>query len=189
MRRIIIIVFLLIPIPYSPNRRHQDVASQLSSQLTNESAPFQWTGSQNMTQGQTKYGYNYHDIDQRTENQYAYQICSDAKSNGQQSAPNVYAEFTTDASAIQYRSEETGNYFEAGADAQYNMDDARFGCQYTAESQYSACTSELQYSQHEADSESQYESDPAHVQPVPEEYVHFLLSRWAFTHSDSVLQV
>ena len=138
-----------------------------------------------MTQGQTKYGYNYHDTDQRTENQYAYQTCRDAKTDDQQNTANVYAEFTTDASATQYTSEETVNYFEAGASAQYNLDDAWFSCPCTAESQYSAGTSELQYSQHEADSQSQYETDHAHVQPetedhgryVPEEYVHFLLSR------------
>ncbi|XP_061585224.1 protein prune homolog 2-like isoform X2 [Cololabis saira] len=169
---------------HSPlSRRHHDVTSQLSSQLTSENPPFHWTGSQNMTQSQTKFGYNYHHIDQRTENQYAYQACGDAKSNDQQSTTNVYAEFTTDASAIQYRSEQTENYFEAGANSQYSLDDARFKC--PAESQYSIGIPEVQYSQHGADGESRYEPGDAHVQPetedhgryVPEEYAHFLLSR------------
>ncbi|KAM6931378.1 uncharacterized protein FYW49_003251 [Xenentodon cancila] len=167
------------------SRRHHDVTSQLSPQLTSENPPFQWTGSQNMTQVQTKFGYNYHHIDQRTENQYAYQACGAAKPNDQQSTTNVYAEFTTDASPVQYTSEQTENYFEAGPNTQYSLDDARFKCQYPAESQYSVCTSEVQYSQHKADAESRYDSEDARVQPetedhgryVPEEYVHFLLSR------------
>ncbi|KAM4576452.1 uncharacterized protein PAE49_006557 isoform 3-T3 [Odontesthes bonariensis] len=186
---------------YSPALRHQDGTSQLSSQLTNENAAYQWTGSQNTTQGQTKYGYNYHHIDQRTENQCSYPACADTKSNNcQQNTTDVYAEFTTDASAIQHSSRQTENYFEAGANAQYSVDDAPFQHQYMAETEYlgdSTRTSELQCSEHQADGQSHYEPEHAHyqydeqqfyqsdvqaatedrAQYVPDGYVHFLLSR------------
>lgn len=64
-------------IPYSPERRQQDVTSQLSSPPTNENAAYQWTGTENVTQGQTQYGYSYHHIDHRTENQCAQTACMD----------------------------------------------------------------------------------------------------------------
>lgn len=178
------------------------MTSQLSSQPTNENAAYQWTGSQNTTQGQTQYGYNYHHIDQRTENQCTYQACADAKSSRQQNTTDVYAEFTTDATAIQYRSEQSEDYFEAGVNAKYSVDDAGFSRQYVAESQYvgdssSVCTSELQYSQYQTDSQSQYDPNQGqsqfdgqpfyqsdvqsetedHAQYVTEGYVNFLLSR------------
>lgn len=168
--------------------------SQFSSQPTNENAAYQWTGSQNAPQGQTQHGYNYHHIDQRTESQSTHPACVDTKSNIQENTTDVYAEFTTDATAAQYR-----------VNAKYSLDDPGSKSQYGAESQYgdesnSMCTSELQCSQYQADGQSQYESDHAHYQfdgqasyrsdvhperedharYVPEEYVHFLLERWAF---------
>ncbi|XP_008292664.1 dentin sialophosphoprotein [Stegastes partitus] len=180
---------------YSPGLRLQDVTSQ----PTAENAAYQWRGSQNTTQGQTQYGYNYHHIDQRTENQCTYPACADTKSSSHHNTTDVYAEFTTDAAAIQYRSEQTENYFEAVVTPQYSLgDDAGFQCHYVAESQYiSESTPELHYSQDHATGQSQYESDHAHYQVdgqpfyqsdvhteredharyVPEGYVHFLLSR------------
>ncbi|XP_034068529.1 uncharacterized protein LOC117543953 isoform X3 [Gymnodraco acuticeps] len=63
---------------FSPvSRRQQDVTSQLSSPPTNENAAYQWTGTENVTQGQTQYGYSYHHIDHRTENQCAQTACMD----------------------------------------------------------------------------------------------------------------
>nr|XP_046242083.1 uncharacterized protein LOC124057657 [Scatophagus argus] len=186
---------------YSPIlRRHQDVTSQFSSQPTNENAAYQWTGSQNVTQGQTQYGYNYHHIDQRTENQSAHPACVDTKYDSQQNAADVYAEFTTDATAMQYRSEQAESYYEPGVNAEYSLDDPGSKFQYIAESQYgdnSVCTSELQCSTDQAEGQSQYEPEYSHyqfddqpfyqsdVRPkredharyVPEEYVHFLLER------------
>ncbi|XP_038558850.1 uncharacterized protein LOC119891356 isoform X2 [Micropterus salmoides] len=188
---------------YSPVlRRHQDVTLQISSQPTNENAASQWTGSQNVTQAQTQYGYNYHHIDQRTENQGAHPACIDTKSNSQQNTTDVYAEFTTDATAIQYGSEQAEGYYEPGVNADCSVNDPGSKFQYMAESQYgdvsnSLCASELQCSQYQADGQSRYESDHAHCQfdgqpfyqsdvhseredharYVPEEYVHFLLER------------
>ncbi|XP_051278494.1 protein prune homolog 2-like isoform X3 [Dicentrarchus labrax] len=184
------------------SRRHQDVASQFSSQPTNENAAYQWTGSQNATQGQTQYGYNYHHIDQRTENQSTHPACVDAKSNNQPNTTDVYAEFTTDTTATHYGSEQAESYYEPEVKAKYSLDDPGSSFQYIAESQYgddsnSMCASELQCSQYQADGQGQYESDHTHyqldAQPfyqshahperedharyVPEEYVHFLLER------------
>ncbi|KAI3372812.1 hypothetical protein L3Q82_023275, partial [Scortum barcoo] len=185
--------------PSALTRRHQDVTSQLSSQPTNENAAYQWTGSQNVSQGQTQYGYNYHHIDQRTENQSAHPACVDTKSS-QQSTTDVYAEFTTDATAIRYRSEQPKSYYEPGVSAECSLDDPGSKFQYMPESQYrddssSMCASELQCSQYQAEGQSQYETEHAHyqfdgqqfyqsdahtergdhAQYVPEEYVHFLL--------------
>lgn len=180
------------------NRRHQDVTSQLSSQSTNENAAYQ-----NTTQGQTKYGYNFHHIDQRTENQSASRACADTKSENQHTT-EVYAELTTDALVQHFRSEQSENQFEAGLNAHHSLDDARVNCQHAAESLYkdeSACASELQYSQHRADEQSHYDSEYVHyqykgepihqsdahpktedhAQYVPEEYVYFLQTRWAFS--------
>ncbi|XP_018523923.1 protein prune homolog 2 isoform X4 [Lates calcarifer] len=183
-------------------RRHQDVTSQLSTQPTSENAVYQWTGSQNVAQGHTQYGYNYHHIDQRTENQSTHSACVDTKSNSQQNTTDVYAEFTTDATAVQYRSEQAESYYEAGVNAEYSLEDPGSKCQYVTERQYgdesnSMCASDLQYSQYQADGQCQYETDHAHYQfdgqplyqsdshperedharYVPEGYVHFLLSR------------
>ncbi|KAK9523364.1 hypothetical protein VZT92_019775 [Zoarces viviparus] len=166
---------------------------------TNKNATYQWTGSENVTQGQTQYGYNYHHIDQRTENQSAHPACVHTKSNSQQSTTDVYAEFTTDATAIQYGSELAERYYEPGGNAEYSLDDQGSKFQYIAESQYgddanSMCASELQCSEYQADGQNQYESDHAHYQfdgqpfyqshvhpereeYVPEGYVHSLLSR------------
>lgn len=156
--------------------------------------------SQNVTQGQTQYGYNYHHIDQRTENQSAHSACVDVKSNDQLNTTDVYAEFTTDATAIQYGSDQAESYYEAGVNAELSLNDPGSKFQHIAESQYgddSMCTSELQCSQYQADGQSEYESSHAHYQfdeqplyrsdvhperedharYVPEEYVHFLLER------------
>lgn len=163
---------------------------------------YQWTGSQNVAQGHTQYGYNYHHIDQRTENQSTHSACVDTKSNSQQNTTDVYAEFTTDATAVQYRSEQAESYYEAGVNAEYSLEDPGSKCQYVTERQYgdesnSMCASDLQYSQYQADGQCQYETDHAHYQfdgqplyqsdshperedharYVPEGYVHFLLSR------------
>ncbi|XP_037633603.1 protein prune homolog 2-like isoform X3 [Sebastes umbrosus] len=180
---------------YSPVlRRHQEVTSQLSSQPTNENAAYLWTGSENVTQGQTQYGYNYHHIDQRTENQSAHPACVHAKSNSQQNTTDVYAEFTTEATAEPYGSEQTESYYEPGGNAEYSLDDQASKFQYIAESQYG---DDSMCAQYQADDQSQYESDHAHyqfdgqpiyqshvhperedhAQYVPEGYVHFLLSR------------
>lgn len=190
------------PIPYSPKRRPQEVTSQFSSQPTIENASFQWTGSHNVTQGQTQYGYNYHHIDQRTENQSAHPACVDTKPNSQPNTTDVYAEFTTGATAMQ--SEQAEGYYKPGVNAEYSLDDPGSKFKYMAEGQYgddsnSMCTSELQCSQDQADGRSQYECDHVHyqfeghpcqsgvhperedhVQYVPEEYVHFHLERLAF---------
>ncbi|XP_039659906.1 uncharacterized protein LOC120561015 isoform X5 [Perca fluviatilis] len=165
---------------YSPvSRRHQDVTSQFSSQPTN--AAYQWTESENLTQGQTQYGYNYHHIDQRTENQSAHPACLHTKSNSQQNTTDVYAEFTTHPTAIQYGSEQAESYYEPGGNAEYSLDNQGSQFQYMAESQYGddsnlMCASELQCSQYQADGQSQYESDHAHYQfdgqPVYQSRVH-----------------
>lgn len=172
----------------------------LSSLLTDESAAFQWTGSQNVTQGQTQYGYNYHHIDQRTENQSTLSACGETKSSSQyQNTTDVYAEFTSDATAVQYRSEQPEHYYEAGVNAEYSFDEPESKFQYIAqrEDPNAMCASELQGSQYQADDQCQYETDYArsqcdgqpfyqsdvhaeredHARYVPEGYVHFLLSR------------
>lgn len=190
--------------PFSFKRRHQDITSQVSSHPAQENATYQWSGQQNTTQGQTQYGYNYHHIDQRTENQCTYPAFVESKSSRQQDATDVYAEFTTDATATKYRYEQTENCFEAGDKSPNHLSDTHFRCQDTAESQYivastSLCTSDFQYSQYPANSQGQYESqsDHAHYQSegkpfyqsdvhtetedharyVLEGYVHFPLSR------------
>eukprot|EP00064_Thunnus_orientalis_P006440 superscaffoldBa00000669_g6458 len=192
----------LLPGSQDDLRRHQEVTSQLLSQTTDENAAYQWTGSQNVTQGQTQYGYNYHHIDQRTENQSASAACADTKSNSQENTTDVYAEFTTDATTVQYRADQAESYYEPGDIAKYSSEDPGSTFQYIAESQYggdstSTRASEVQCSQYQADGQSQYETDQGqyqfdgqlfyqsnihaeredHARYVPEEYVHFLLSR------------
>ncbi|XP_029019943.1 uncharacterized protein LOC114863216 isoform X3 [Betta splendens] len=172
---------------YSPElRRGQDASAPLSSQPTGDSAARQWTGSQNLTQGQTQYGYNYHHIDQRTENQGAGSEGGGTKARGPSNATDVYAEFTSDGTAAQYRSESAGNYYEAGFNAEYSSGDPGSKFQAAAEIQYGENglrAAELQYS-----ADGQYDQQMFHqsdVQPeredharyVPEGYVHFLLSR------------
>lgn len=161
------------------------MTAPLSSQPTSDSAANQWTESQNATQGQTQYGYNYHHIDQRTENQGA-----STKSSSQSNSTDVYAEFTSDGAAGQYRCELAGNYYEAAFNVEYSLDDPGPKCQSIADildGENSLRASELQYS---ADGHSRCETDQqmfhqSHVQPeredharyLPEGYVHFLLSR------------
>lgn len=176
--------------------------SQFSSQATNENAALQW--SHNITQGQTQYGYNYHHIDQRTENQSAHLASVDNKPSSQPNTTDVYAEFTTDAAAVQCGSDQVESYYIPGVNAKYSMDDSGSKFKYMAEGQDGAdcnsmCTSELQSSQDQADGQSLCESDRVqfqfeghpnqpsdsperedHTQYVPEEYVHFLLKRLAF---------
>ncbi|XP_035022751.2 protein prune homolog 2 isoform X2 [Hippoglossus stenolepis] len=176
---------------YSLVSRHQDV----SSQPTNENAAYQWTGSHDVTQGQTQYGYNYHHIDQRTEIQTTHSTCVEPKSNSQLNTTAVYAEFTTDPAAIPCGSDQTESYYEAGVSAEYTPDDSKF--HYVAENQYGDDSSQLQCSQYQTDGQCQYETDHAqyqlegqpfyqsdvqperedHARYVPEEYVHSLLSR------------
>ncbi len=202
-------------LPYYPQRRHQEVTSQLSSEPANENAAYQWTGSLDLTQGQTQHGYNYHHIDQRTENQSTQPACVDTKSNSQQSTTDVYAEFTTDAAAVQCRSEQFKSYYEPGVKADYISDDPRSRFQNIADSHYRddpnpMCTSELPCTQYHSDGQSQYKSNHAHyqfdrepfyqsdvhlhrgdhAQYVAEEYVNFLTERWALNStSKKVWQV
>lgn len=102
------------------------------------------------------------------------------------------AEFTTAALAKHFRSKQSENQFETGVD--HSLDDARGNCQDVDDS---ACTSELQYSEHRADEQShtdagsvhyQYDGEPFyqsdshpktedHARYVSEEYVHFHLLR------------
>ncbi|KAM4578137.1 uncharacterized protein V3H82_007645 isoform 1-T1 [Fundulus diaphanus] len=158
-------------------RRHQDGTSQLSSQPTEEDAASEWAGSLNTTQGQNNYGYNYHHIDQRTENQRAHPSCVNTKPENQQSAPDVYAEFTTDPQAEYFRSKQNQNQFETGANAHQSLEDAPFKCQYITDNtsvDEPMSTSELQYSQHEAGG---YPGTEDRARYAPDGYVHFLLSR------------
>ncbi|KAM7416671.1 hypothetical protein PAMA_018635 [Pampus argenteus] len=172
-------------------RRHQEVTSPLLSQTTNENAAYQWTESQNVTQGQTQYGYNYHHIDQRTENQSASSACIDTKSNSQENTTDVYAEFTTDATAVQYGAEQAESYYGPAVIAEYSVNDP--------------CASEVRCSQYQAEGQSQYEPEQAqyqfdgqpfyqsnihaeredHARYMPEEYVHFLLSSRHSQQGDS----
>lgn len=158
------------------------MTSQLSSQPAKQSAVYQWTGSPGVTQGQTQYGYNYHHIDQRTENLSGHQACIDTKPDRLENVTDVYAEFTTDAAEAQYGS---------GVSAAYCFDDP------ASNQDNSMCTSELQYCQYQSEDQNQYESEHAHYQfeeqsfyqsdarteredhasYVPEEYVHFLHER------------
>lgn len=124
----------------------------------------------------------------------------DTKSNSQPDNTDVYAEFTTDATGIQFSSEQTGNYYEAGFNADYSLDEPGSKFLNKAEIQNGdnvIGASELQYSECQADSQSHsvtdhtyyqfdgqsfYQSDVKperedHAQYVPEGYVHFLFSR------------
>ncbi|KAM4746047.1 uncharacterized protein FYW61_017203 isoform 2-T2 [Anableps anableps] len=158
-------------------RRHQDEdgMSQLSSQPTNENAASEWAGGLNTSQVQNKYGYNYHHIDQRTENQHAHPPCVITKPERQQSTSDVYAEFTTDAHAEYFKSEQSENQTEANV--HHSLDDVHFKCQYIAENTYMdepMSTSELQHSQNAAGVNPGTED---HARYLSEGYVHFLLSR------------
>lgn len=175
------------------------MTSQFSSQATNENAALQWTGIHNITQGQTQYGYNYHHIDQRTENQSAH-LASVDKPSSQPNTTDVYVEFTTDAAAVQCGSDQVESYYISGINAKYSLDDPSSKFKYMAEGQDGddsnfICTSEQQSSRDQADGQSdqvqyQFEGHPNqpsvnpergdHAQYVPEEYVHFLLERSAF---------
>lgn len=158
------------------------MTSQFPSWPTNENAAYQWTGSHNVTQEQTQYGYNYHHIDQRTENPEpsAHPASRDTKADSQPNTTDVYAEITVEAKAMQYGLE-------------YSLDDPSSKIKYMAEGQYgddSMHTSEPECSQGQAESHHipyqlegyQCQSDvhlerEDHVQYVPEEYVHFLRER------------
>lgn len=196
-------LFALTHIPLFPiKRRRQEGTSQLLSQTTNENAAYQWTVSQNVTQGQTQYGYNYHHIDQRTENMGASAACIDTKSNSQENTTDVYAEFTTDATTTQYDADQAESYYQPGVIAEYNLEDPGAMFQYIGESQCggdpnSTHAAQVQCPHYQADGQSHHETDQVqyqfneqlfyqsnihaeredHAQYVPEEYVHFLLSR------------
>uniref|UniRef100_A0A3P9HE07 Prune homolog 2 with BCH domain n=1 Tax=Oryzias latipes TaxID=8090 RepID=A0A3P9HE07_ORYLA len=144
--------------PYSSViRKPQDIASALPSQPANDSAPYQWAGGQNTSQVQSNYGYNYHHIDQRTENLYGYAFpsCGDSKPNSQQEPSHVYAEFTSDPPAVQYTSEHPGNYFETGANSQCNPDDMCFKCPNNVDSQHESVHSHVH---HKLEDHAQYVS-------------------------------
>lgn len=189
------------------------MTSQFSSQATNENAALQWTGSHNITQGQTQYGYNYHHIDQRTENQSAHLASVDTKPSSQPNTTDVYAEFTTDAAAVQCGSDQVESYYIPGVNAKCSLDDPGSKFKYMAEGQDGddsnfICTSEVQSSQDQADGQSLCESDRVqyqfeghpnqlsvnpergdHAQYVPEEYVHFLLDRLAFIYGPYIFLI
>ncbi|XP_024131502.1 protein prune homolog 2 isoform X1 [Oryzias melastigma] len=144
--------------PYSfVLRNHQDMTSAPPPQPTNDNAPYQWAGGQDTSQVQSKYGYNYHHIDQRTENPYAYAYssCGDPKPDSQQETSHVYAEFTTDPPAVQYTSERPENYFETGANPQCSPDDTRFKYQTKAEHQHESGRS---HAHNEMEDHAQYVS-------------------------------
>lgn len=120
----------------------------------------------------------------------------DAKPDTQANATDVYAEFTTDAPALQHGCEEAEeSFYKAGADAGYSSDDPGSRLKYVAEGQYGD-GSDSMFSQGQAEGRGQYERDcdryqfeghPCqsgvhpergdHAQYVPEEYLHFLLKR------------
>lgn len=142
----------------------------------NENATSEWGESLNTTQGQNKYGYNYHHIDQRTEGQHAHPPCVNTKFERQQTNSDVYAEFTTDAQGEYFQSDQSDNLFDTGANVHHSLDDAHFKCQFITDITYMGepmSTSELQYSQHEGG------KNPGNVSArlAPEGYVHFVLSR------------
>ncbi|XP_068166913.1 serine-rich adhesin for platelets-like [Antennarius striatus] len=180
---------------YSPAlRRHQEVTSQCYSLPTNDNAAYKWMENQTVTQGQTQYGYNYHHIDQRTENQGSLPAYINIKSNSQQSTTDVYAEFTTAATAMQYRAEQEESSYEQEVNSEFSLDDPGSEFHHMTESQHGD-DSNLRCTSDQADGQSQYESEHPHyqieeqtfyhydihpqsedhAQYVPEEYVHFLL--------------
>lgn len=112
----------------------------------------------------------------------------------------MYAEFTTNASVMQYGSEQAEHYYDSGVPADYILDDPGSRCSYMSGGQYEdpncRYTSELLLSQDQADGQSQYELNhtqyqfdghlcklqvyperAVHPQYRPEEYVDFLLQR------------
>ncbi|TNM89664.1 hypothetical protein fugu_003898 [Takifugu bimaculatus] len=185
---------------YPFDLRQRKGGSQFPAQSTNRNAALQWTGSDSETQGHTQYGYNYHHIDQRTENQGASSACLDIKPNYQSNNSDVYAEFTSDASVMQYGPEQAEHYYDSGVPADYSLDEPGSRCNYMSGSQYgdsnSRYTSGLPLSQDQADGQCQYEPNhtqyqfdghpcrlnvyperDVHPQYRPEEYVDFLLQR------------
>ncbi|XP_008416749.1 uncharacterized protein LOC103470240 isoform X1 [Poecilia reticulata] len=149
-------------------RRHQDRTCQPPSQPINENA----ASDPNTSLVQNKYGYNYHHIDQRTENQHAHPPCAITKPERPQSTSDVYAEFTTDAQAEYFRAEQIEN--QTGASAHHGLD---FRCQYITDDTYveePTSSSELQYSQYEAGGNPGTEDRARYVS---QGYVHFRLSR------------
>lgn len=148
-------------------------------------ASYQWTGSENVPQLQTQYGYNYHHIDQRTEHHSVLSTCVSPKPGGpqQQHTAEVYAEFTSDSASGQ-----SDRYYEHGGNAAYGSEPE---FHYLEQSQYEGDSS------HFHQTEGQYESEHAHygseeqqyypsdvhtargdhARYVPDGYVHFLLSR------------
>ncbi|PWA15871.1 hypothetical protein CCH79_00008988, partial [Gambusia affinis] len=149
-------------------RRHQDRTCQSSSQSINENA----ASAVNTSLVQNKYGYNYHHIDQRTENQHVHQPCAITKPERPQSTSDVYAEFTTDAQAEYFRAEQVEN--QTGASAHQSL---HFKCQYITDNTHvegPTSSSELQYSQYEAGGNLGTEDSARYVS---QGYVHFHLSR------------
>lgn len=174
-----------------PERRHQNA----SSQPTNEEAAYQWTETHHVTQGQPQYGYNYHHIDQRTENQGIYLTCGATRPSSLPNSTDVYAEFTSETTAVLHGCEQMQGYYEHRAGVEYILDNSKV--QYRVERHFgedsSSVSSQPQCSQYQDKDQYQYEADPPHYQPsyqsdvhteredhvsyVPEGYVHFLLSR------------
>lgn len=112
----------------------------------------------------------------------------------------MYAEFTSNASVMQYGSEQAEHYYDSGVPADYILDDPGSRCNDMSGGQYEdpncTYTSELLLSQNQVDGQSQYEPNHSqyqfdghlcklHVYPErevhpqyrPEEYVDFLLQR------------
>ncbi|XP_027889864.1 uncharacterized protein LOC114154722 isoform X2 [Xiphophorus couchianus] len=149
-------------------RRHQDRTCQPSSQPINENA----ASDLNASLVQNKYGYNYHHIDQRTENQHVHPPCAITKPERPPSTSDVYAEFTTDAQAEYFRAEQIEN--QTGASAHQSL---RFKCHYITDNTYveePTSSSELQDPQYEAGGNHSTEDRARYVS---QGYVHFHLSR------------
>ncbi|XP_033973713.1 protein prune homolog 2-like [Trematomus bernacchii] len=131
----------------------QDATSQLSSPPTNENAAYQWTGTENVTQGQTQYGYSYHHIDHRTENQCAQTACMD----------------------------EHGSEFQYTAESQYGDDSNSMFAYELQSSQYQA-DGQSRNETYEFDGQPFYQSNvhperEDHALYMPEENIYSLPSR------------
>ncbi|XP_054905051.1 uncharacterized protein LOC129372072 isoform X2 [Poeciliopsis prolifica] len=149
-------------------RRHQDRTCQPSSQPINENA----ASDLNTSLVQNKYGYNYHHIDQRTENQHVHPPCALTKPERPQSTSDVYAEFTTNAQPEYFRAEQIEN--QTGPNAHQSL---HFQCRYITDNTHveePMSSSELQYSQYEAGGNHGTEDRARYVS---QGYVHFRLSR------------
>lgn len=95
----------------------------------------------------------------------------------------MYAEFTTNASVMQYGSEQAEHYYDSEVPADYSLEDPG---NYMSGGQYEdpncRYTSERLLAQDQVDGQSQYEPNHTQYQSDghlyrPDEYVDFLLQR------------